>query len=54
MQIDSTSRPILSFRRLRIDRGVEQPGSSSVKPQHSKNQLVLTLVQQLYSKARPL
>jgi hypothetical protein len=40
MKIDSTSRPILSFRRLRIDRGVEQPGSSSVKPHIAKNKLV--------------
>jgi hypothetical protein len=50
MTIRSTSRPVLNFRRFRIDRGVEQPGSSSVKPHIAINQLVLTFVQQLYSR----
>jgi hypothetical protein len=50
MQIRSTSRQILDDRRLRIYRGVEQPGSSSVNTHIAKNQLVLTLVQQLYSR----
>src|SRR5258708_4495658 len=49
MQIASKSRRILHSRRRRIYRGVEQPGSSSGKSHHSRNQLVLTLVQQLYS-----
>ena len=49
MQISAKSRRILHFRRRRIYRGVEQPGSSSVKPHIAKNQYVLILVQQLYS-----
>lgn len=50
VKIPSTSRPILNFRRRRIDRGVEQPGNWSVRPHIAKNQLVLKFVQQWYSR----
>ena len=45
------SRQILHLRRRRIYRGVEQPGSSSVRPQHIvKINSFSPTVQQLYSK----
>src|ERR1700756_318452 len=43
MQNASKSRPVLHFRRWRIDRGVEQPGSSSVRPHIAKNQCVFAI-----------
>src|SRR5689334_13959360 len=50
MRFTSKSRQVLHFRRRRIYRGVEQPGSSSVRTHIAKNQLVLTFIQQLYSR----
>src|SRR5947209_2534815 len=50
MRFISKSRQILHFRRRRIYRGVEQPGSSSVRPHIAKNQCVLILFQQPYSR----
>jgi len=50
IRISAKSRRILHFRRRRISREVEQPGSSSVNSHIAINQLVLTCVQQLYSK----